>query len=99
MTVDLSSSTGTTSSVAADDKFIYVNYNKDGAGTVAIDVFTFDGVKVTTLSVGNFQLFPQSGSKVFNTQALFFHNGVLNMSVCGWGTDSKYYHDWTIVFA
>lgn len=97
--VDVSSSAGTASSVAADDKFIYVNYSKDAAGTVAIDVFTFDGVKVTTLSVGNFQLFPQTGSLAFNTQALFFHNGVLNMSVCGWGKVSKYYHDWTIVFA
>jgi hypothetical protein len=84
------------SSLTADEKFIYVNYNNDGTGTIPVDVYTWEGVKVNTFMVGNFQLFPISGSLAFNTQALFLHNGNLHLSVCGWGTDSKYYHDWII---
>ena len=84
------------SSLAADDKYIYVSYTKDGEPSIPIDIFTWDGEKVGSFSVGSFQLFPVSGSRAFNVQAIYLHNGQLHAGVCGWGTDSKYYHDWLI---
>lgn len=84
------------SSLTADEKYIYVNYTKDAEPIIPIEVYTWDGVKVGTFSVGSFQLFPASGSTAYNVQSIFLHNGELHIGVCGWGTDSKYYHDWII---
>ena len=86
----------TISSLTADDKYIYVSYTKDGEPSIPIDIFTWDGEKVASFSVGSFQLFPVSGSRAFNVQAIYMHNGQLHAGVCGWGTDSKYYHDWIV---
>jgi hypothetical protein len=86
----------TISSLAADEKFIYVNYTKDGEPSIPIEIYTWDGENVGSFSVGSFQLFPASGSKSFNVQSIYLHNGQLHVGVCGWGTDSKYYHDWLV---
>jgi hypothetical protein len=86
----------TISSLAADGKYIYVNYTKDAEPAIPVEVYTWEGQKVGSFSVGSFQLFPISGSRSYNVQAIYIHNGQLHAGVCGWGTDSKYYHDWII---
>lgn len=83
-------------SLTADDKYIYVNYSKNAEPAIPIEVYTWEGQKVGSFSVGSFQLFPASGSRLFNVQSIFIHNGQLHIGVCGWGSDSKYYHDWLI---
>ena len=83
-------------SLAADDKYIYVNYTKDAEPAIPIEVYTWEGEKVGSFSVGSFQLFPASGSRAYNVQSMYIHDGILHVGVCGWGTDSKYYHDWIV---
>ncbi len=83
-------------SLVADEKYIYVNYTKDAEPAIPIELYTWEGEKVGEFSVGSFQLFPVSGSRLYGVQSIFIHNGQMHIGVCGWGTDSKYYHDWLI---
>ena len=79
------------SSVTCDDQFIYVSYK--ASTSVPIDVYTWDGEKVGSVSVSGFTL----GTDVnFNVQAIFFVDGQMHATVCSWTNGYMVYHDWIV---
>lgn len=91
--VSIAKSGWATSSVAADDKYIFVSYTLNNKVQIPVDVYTWDGVLVASLSVGDFGL----GSNIdFNVQSLYIHNGILHASVCSWTNGANKFYDWTI---
>ena len=81
-----------TADITGDGKYIYVLYNST-KGAFRADVYGFDGIKVTTLSISGVRL---SGDVNFNIQALFFHNGAMHAGVCSWQEGHLVYHDWVV---
>lgn len=79
--------------VVSDGNYIYVLYNKTKESLTA-DVYGFDGIKVTSISVSGIRL---SGNVNFNVQSLFFHNGSMHAGVCSWQEGHLVYHDWVVV--
>ena len=89
--IALKNGSSSPSSVTCDDKYIYVSYK--ASTTVPVDVYTWDGEKVGSISVSGFTL----GSGVdFNVQAIFFMDGKLHASVCSWTSGHMVYHDWIV---
>lgn len=80
------------SSVATDDKYIYVNYSVNGQSNYPVDLYTWNGEKVTTFTFENFAL--GDAGKNYNVQAMFFHNGSLHFSIASWTGNYMRYHLW-----
>ena len=74
-------------SVTSDSKFIYVSYYQENQTIVPVDVFDWDGNKVSTVSVSGISL----SVKGYNVQAIFMHNGVMYAGLCSWESDNWYY--------
>ena len=82
------------SSVTNDDRFIYVSYCVNSQTETPIDVFDWTGKKITTFKVTGINLGNNASGDPFgyNIQAIFFHNGKLMASVCGWEGGTQFYH-------
>ena len=74
-------------SVTSDSKFIYVSYYQENQTIVPVDVFDWDGNKVSTVSVSGISL----SVKGYNVQAIFMHNGVMYAGLCSWESNNWYY--------
>lgn len=79
-------------SVASDDKYIYVNYTKNGQPVVPIDIFTWDGTLVKRIEVTGIN-FGQSTQ--YNAQSLFVCDGQLRVIICNWESGSKV-NEWVV---
>lgn len=87
----------TASSITADEKYIFVSYTTNNNGNIPVDMYTWDGQLVSSLTINGFTLGVSSEKAVrFNVQALFIHKGVLHASVCSWDSGFNKYHDWTV---
>lgn len=85
------------SSITADEKYIFVSYTINNNGNIPVDMYTWDGQLVSSLTINGFTLGVSSEKAVnFNVQALFIHKGVLHASVCSWDSGFNKYHDWTV---
>ena len=89
--ITLKNGSAAPSSVTCDDKFIYVSYK--ASASVPVDVYTWDGEKVGSVTVSGFTL----GTDVsFNVQAIFFVDGQMHATVCSWTNGHMVYHDWIV---
>lgn len=85
------------SSISSDNEYIYVSYIVNNQTVLPIDVFTWDGEKVATVSVSDINLGQSAGKNVnYNVQSVFTHNGSLYASVCSWDKGYSKYHLWKI---
>ena len=80
-------------SVAADDKYVYVNYLANNKSFNYIDLYRWDGAYVGRITVNGFTL----GTDVqFNVQSVFVVNGELRAIVCSWTSGHQKVHEWRI---
>lgn len=85
------------SAVAADEKYIFVSYTSNNKSSIPLDIYTWDGSLVTSLTMDGFSLGMNGEKNInFNVQAIFIHKGELHASVCSWDQGYMKYNDWTI---
>ncbi len=80
------------SSVYCDDNYIYVTYTVNYQSDLPIDVFDWEGNKVTSYSVKGINL----GDAAYNIQAIYEFEGKLHACVCSWTAGFSCFHDFTI---
>lgn len=82
------------SSIASDDKYIYVSHKLNNQNDVLILVYDWEGNFVGSCAPSGIRL----TSEGYNTQSIFIHNGVVYATLCTW-TNSAGVYVWTISFS
>lgn len=80
-------------SVSSDDKYIYVSHKKDNQKSVLIRIYDWDGNFIKACAPEGIQLAKDG----YNTQCIFFHNGIAYAALCTWANTGGYYL-WSISF-
>ena len=82
------------SSIASDDKYIYVSHKLNNQNDVLILVYDWEGNFVGSCAPSGIRL----TSEGYNTQSIFIHNGVVYATLCTW-TNTAGVYVWTISFS
>ena len=82
------------SSIASDDKYIYVSHKLNDQNDVLILVYDWEGNFVGSCAPSGIRL----TSEGYNTQSIFIHNGVVYATLCTW-TNTAGVYVWTISFS
>lgn len=82
------------SSIASDDKYIYVSHKLNNQNDVLILVYDWEGNFVGSCAPSGIRL----TSEGYNTQSIFIHNGVVYATLCTW-TNTTGVYVWTISFS
>lgn len=81
------------SSVAADDKYVYVSYCYNNQTSVNVAIYDWDGNTVGTYAFTGVSL----GDEVqYNIQSIFVHNSELYATVCSWTGGHMKLHLWKV---
>lgn len=93
----------TASSVCGDERYYYVSYRKNYQNVIPIDVYSWDGTYVTTVSVtgisSGIKKPDGSDDSSYNIQSIYIADGKLHACMAYWGSsDVKGFRDWTIEF-
>ena len=81
------------SSVAADDKYVYVSYCYNNRPSVNVTIYDWDGNTVGSYAFTGVSL----GAEVqYNIQSIFFHNDEMYATICSWTSGHSKIHVWKV---
>lgn len=84
----------TLGSVTSDSKFFYVSYKKNTQADLPIDVYTWDGTLVSSVTPRS----PKNGTTKYNIQSIFTHQGKLLTTLTSWDNANSFLYLWNIKY-